>query len=57
MHGYALQRRLQNVGITVSVIDPGGVSTEGDRYIRDNIIFSTLFKVMKRNYYCLSIIA
>ena len=26
MHGYALQRRLQNVGITVSTLHPGFVS-------------------------------
>ena len=26
MHGYALQRRLQNVGITVSTLHPGVVS-------------------------------
>ena len=26
MHGYALQKRLQNVGITVSTLHPGYVS-------------------------------
>ena len=50
MHGYALQRRLQNVGITVSVLDPGIVNTEGDRNLRDSFVYSTLFKVVRRNY-------
>ena len=39
MHGYALQRRLQNVGITVSSLHPGSVS-----------IYKIIIKYVLHNY-------
>ena len=47
MHGYALQRRLQNVGITVSTLHPGFVQTEALRHIQ-SVFINALVKLASR---------
>ena len=51
MHGYALQRRLQNVGITVSSLNPGIVSVIGHIFIIDCVlIFRSLLTELIKDW-------